>query len=415
MKSFKVLILALALVVMLTLGAAAKTVVEFWPWWLGTFEGYLNEMIAEFEAENPDIKIEMKNIDGNMAQALVTAINAGEAPDVVNLNNPVAYTFYTQGVLEPLDLYLAEDARDEYIDALWNKTMFDGTFNYTFPWYASPQIMIYNKELFLEAGLDPEKAPESWEDVLSFSRKIKKHTGKYGFAIDIKPWEEIQKVGEEVFTEDLSAVAFNTSKVAQRIAFFRTAYEEGLIPGNLPTYQEARAMFEAGQLAMYPVGVSMVKHIENNSPELAKKIGFGKHPTSPWSAKKIQTSMMNLVVLTSADEKEAAVKWANFLTSHQAQIEFSKLATIVPSTKIGLESDPYFANADTLALQAQTLASQSMEKASSLDVTAAPEGWDEMKKLLTDEFKAAIRGEKEIRETLDYLETRINHIIEDLN
>ena len=250
---------------------------------------------------------------------------------------------------------------------------------------------------------------------MEFSRKIKKNTGKYGFSIDIKPWEEIQKVGEEVFTKDLSAVAFNTIKVAQRIAFFRTAYQEGLIPGNLPSYQEARAMFEAGKLAMYPVGVSMVKHIESNSPELAQKIGFGIHPTSPGSAEKIQTPMMNLVVLTDAEDKEAAVKWANFLTGHKPQIEFSKLATIVPSTKIGLDSDPYFANANSLALQAQTLASQSMVKASSLDITAAPEGWDEIRKLILDEFKDAIRGEKEISETLDYLESRVNQIIEELN
>ena len=416
MKKSLVLTLVLGMLLAFSVtAAAADTVVEFWPWWLGSFEGYLNDMIDDFEAKNPGIKIKMNNVDGNMAQALLTAINAGEAPDVVNLNNPTAYTFYNQGALEPVDLYLEADARDEYIDALWEKTMFDGTFNYTFPWYASPQIMIYNKEVFKEAGLDPNDPPKTWEDVLEYSRKIKEKTGIYGFAIDIKPWELVQRVGEDLFNDDLTKVTFNTQKVANRVAFYRTAFEEGLMPNNFPTYQDARAMFESGKLAMYPVGVSMVKHIENNSPELAEKLGFGPYPTSVHGANKIHTSMMNLVVLNSSENKEAAVKWANYLTSHGPQIEFSKLATIVPSTKIGLESDPYFSEADSMALKAQTLASESMRKAANLDVTAAPEGWDEMTKIMTDEFRAAIRGDKSIRDTLDYLEDRLNEIIKELN
>ncbi|MEJ6951860.1 ABC transporter substrate-binding protein [Natronospora cellulosivora (SeqCode)] len=415
MKKKFIFILSLILILSLSLSISAKTEVEFWGWWLGTFEDYLNEMASEFEAENPDIEIKFNNVDGNMAQVLVTAINAGEAPDVVNLNNPTAYTFYQQGALEPLDLHFDGPVGDEYIDALWEKTMFDGFFGYTFPWYASPQIMIYNKEIFESAGLDPEDPPENWEDVMEYSRAIKEETGIPGFAIDIKPWELIQRVGVDLFNDDLSEVAFNVQEVYDRVQYFRTAHEEGLIPGDLPTYQEARSLFEAGELAMYPVGVSMVLHIENNSPELADKIGFGKYPVSPGGADKIHSGMMNLVVLDESENKEAAAKWAHFLTSHKAQIEFSKEATIVPSTKIGLDTDPFFKNADTMALQAQTLASQSMVNVHNLDVTAAPEGWDEIMGIMEEEFEKAIRGDVGVQEMLDFVEERANDIIEDLN
>lgn len=415
MKKSIVFVMALVLLLSFTINVGAKTVVEFWPWWLSTFEDYLNEMIAEFEAENPDIEIKMKNVDGQMGQVLVTAINANEAPDVVNLNNPTAYTFYKQGILEPLDLYLEADDRYEYFDALWEKTMFDGTFGYTFPWYASPQILIYNKAIFTKAGLDPDYAPGTWEEVLEYSRVIKENTNKYGFAIHFDQNHVVLRVGEELFNDDLTKAAFNTKKVADRLQFYRTAFKEELMPRNFPEWLEIRSMFESGQVAMFPVGVSMVKHIENNSPELAKDLGFAKLPTSPNGANKIHTSMMNLVVLNSSEDKEAAVKWAKFLTSHQAQIEFSKLATIVPSTKIGLDSDSFFTNADTLALQAQTLASISMTKAANLDVTAAPEGWDEIKNIIKEEFKKAVKGEKGIQETLDFVEERANSIIEELN
>lgn len=398
--------------------AVEPIVVEFWPWWLGTFDGYLNDMIAEFEAENPNIKIEMTNVDGDISVTLLTAIVAGEGPDIVNLNNPTAATFFNQGALAALDLHSGGvDLGAEFIDDIWESTSFDGVHHYAFPWYSSPQIMIYNKEIFEQAGLDPEDPPQTWEEVLEFSRKIKQETGKFGFAVPVRSWEMIQRVGEQVFNEDLSAVAFNTPRVARRLDFFRTARAEGLMPGHLPDFQEARTMFEAGKVAMYPVGVSMVKHIETNSPELAKNLGFGRFPTCAHEdgVVRVNAPIMNLAVLECSDVKEAAVKWGQFLSGHKAQVEFAKVATVVPSTKIGLEIDSFFVESDSLGVQAQLVASKAMAYASDLSLTSTPEGWQEMQDLLADGFREIITGDGNIQKLLDNLEYEINEIIAELN
>ena len=115
---------------------------------------------------------------------LVTRIASGDVPDLVNLNNETALTYYQQGALEPLDLYLKPADKNEYIPALWNKTIFDHKFNYAFPWYASPQVMFINEDIFAKAGLDPNKPPKTWEDMYNYSKIIKSKTGVYGFTME---------------------------------------------------------------------------------------------------------------------------------------------------------------------------------------------------------------------------------------
>src|SRR5690606_7074652 len=61
-------------------------------------------------------------------------------------------------------------------DAVQNALSFDGD-RYGVPQGADGRVLYYNKDLFAQAGLDEDWAPESWDDILDASRDLKKLDG----------------------------------------------------------------------------------------------------------------------------------------------------------------------------------------------------------------------------------------------
>ncbi|MGE5605503.1 MAG: ABC transporter substrate-binding protein [Bacteroidota bacterium] len=419
MKKSVYLLLVLALVISVSFSvvcAAGKIEVKVLTWWLSAFNDYLVQMEQEFEKKNPNIDIVLDNFDGDIMQTLTTRIASGDIPDLVNLNNETALTYYQKGALEPLDLYLSKEDINVYVDSLWNKTKFDGKFGYTFPWYASPQVLFINDEIFAKAGLDPVKdAPKTWEDMEKIGKVIKDKTGFPAFAIEFANlgWEETLRVGSDVFTKDLKKVAFNNKKVADRLEYLRRCYAAGLMPKNLPDYQAVRSMFEQSQIAMFPLGLSMYRWIKADNPKL--KFTVAPYPVSPNGADRLHVSMMNFVVMKASKVKKEAVKVGQFLTSSYAQIKFAVgPASIIPSTKVSVDSDPEFAKgADQGKVKAQIIAAKTMKAGDNLIVTIAPKGVDtnQLFTAVRDEFLKAIRGDKTVKDALKAAETQANQMI----
>lgn len=409
------LVAAMVMGVALSATGAEKTKVTYMTWWLSAFKDYLVRMEKEYEEKHPEIDIVWDNVDGDINQVLPTRIASGDAPDLVNLNNETAINYFQQGALEPLDPYLTPKDIEVYVPSLWNKTKFDGKYGYTFPWYASPQVMFIGNYLFKKAGLDPVKnAPKTWEDMYTVSKLIKQKTGVYGFNMEFAniAWEEPLRCGVPVFKDDLSAVAFNVPKFAARLEYFRKLVKEGLIPPQLPDYQTSRAMFGDGQLAMYPLGVSMYRWIRAEAPDL--DFSVAPYPVSPNGANKLHVSMMNFVLMKSSKVKKEAAEFAKFMTGTYAQVEFAKgVASIVPSTRVSLETDPYFVKgANTnMKLRAQLLAAQTMKNADNLIVTKVPKNVQGIYDVMRDQFLAAIRGEKTVQAALDAAEKQANEMI----
>ncbi|MGE5581194.1 MAG: ABC transporter substrate-binding protein [Bacillota bacterium] len=420
MKKSLLLVMVLALVVVFSLGpsfAADKVQVKVLTWWLSAFNDYLVQMKNEFEAKNPNIEIILQNFDGDITQNLPTRIAAGDVPDLVNLNNETAFTYYTKGALEPLDFYLTKKDIDVYVDSLWNKTKFDGKYGYTFPWYASPQVMFINDEIFKKAGLDPEKdAPKTWEEMERVGKIIKGKVNVPAFAIEFANigWEEPLRVGSPIFNKNLTKVAFNNPKFAARLEYLHRVYAEGLMPKDLPDYQAVRSLFEHNQIAMFPLGLSMYRWIRADNPKLAFTVA--PYPVSPNGANRLHVSMMNFVVLKAAKEKKAAVEFAKFITGSYAQIKFAVgPASIIPSTKISVDSDPAFAKGeDQGKVKAQILAATTMKSADNLIVTNVPKGVDvnQLFTAIRDEFLKAIRGDKTVKAALKTAEDQANQMIQ---
>ena len=110
---------------------------------------------------------------GSIQQKLVAAIASGKAPDLVNLNAQYVLDYVAKNALQPLDEYVTKEDKFLYWEGLWKGTVIDNK-AYAITWYVGPSgVMIYNKQLFEKAGLDPNKPPETWEEAIEYSRIIK--------------------------------------------------------------------------------------------------------------------------------------------------------------------------------------------------------------------------------------------------
>jgi len=412
MKKFFVVLLCL-IIGSLVLSAESVTV-EFWTLSLSTFSNYINSVIDTFEAANPDIKINWVDVPYDaFQQKLIASIASGNPPDLVNMNTPWAIDFAAQDALSPIDEFVTEVDKYGYLANYWEATVIDGK-SYAIPWYLSPQIMLYNKQIFEEAGLDPNVPPKTWDEIIEYSRIIKEKTGLYGYQPNIVAHIDLQEEGVPLISADGTKAIVNTPDAITKLKQHQLAFKEALMPQDLGGYQAGTQKYAGGRIAMFPVGITMVKHVQINSPSIFEVSDVTSFPLG--KGKKIPAGAMNVAVPYNAKNKAEAVKFGLWLTSPYWQVEFAKIATVVPSTKISLEEDPWFLErAETdLNVKAQLVASESMIYGFDQDAIGkiiGPAKYSEFRRILNDYWIAAIKGDYTVEEALSLAEEELNELL----
>lgn len=137
------------------------------------------DMIDEFNKTHPDIEMVPQSMPGSAGydtqdlSKLTAAIAAGSPPDVVNLNGPFIMEVASRGILMPLDDMIKSSKLD--LGRFYGYTIKQMTFQghvWGLPAGMDDRILYYNKDLFQKAGLDPNKPPKTWDELLDYSKKL---------------------------------------------------------------------------------------------------------------------------------------------------------------------------------------------------------------------------------------------------
>jgi putative chitobiose transport system substrate-binding protein len=140
-----------ALLLSMFVTAQAQTEIEFWTYYLSpNFDDYFNGLIAQFEAENPDIKVKWTDKQDTMERDLAAAISLGNPPDVVNLWNDSTFAGAQNGFLTPLTELpgvTPEFLQETYWENVSSIFTVDGV-PYGFPWYGwvDQGVMAYSSK-----------------------------------------------------------------------------------------------------------------------------------------------------------------------------------------------------------------------------------------------------------------------------
>ena len=140
-----------------------------------TIEALTNEYVKA----NPDVKIEAIYAGGYndaMSKAM-TAARGGNAPQISVLLSTEMFTLIDEELIEPFDNYVTEEEKKEWFGSFYPAFMENSQTEgktWGIPFQRSTPVMYWNKEAFKEAGLDPEKGPASWDELVEMGKKLVK-------------------------------------------------------------------------------------------------------------------------------------------------------------------------------------------------------------------------------------------------
>jgi len=142
----------------------AQVTLTYWQYDFGTRIDAMNQLIEQFNAENPDVIVVQETFPYDAyEQRVAAATAAGQGPDVVQLFYGWVGSWQRAGYIEPLP--------QEHIDHAWIEDYFipmvesvklDGEY-YGLPTAVRALALFYNKDMFREAGLDPDAPPQTWD------------------------------------------------------------------------------------------------------------------------------------------------------------------------------------------------------------------------------------------------------------
>ncbi|MCY7367615.1 MAG: sugar ABC transporter substrate-binding protein [Chamaesiphon sp.] len=308
---------------------------EFWTMQLQPkFNDYFKDAIAKFEVANPGIKVHWVDVPwGAMQGKIQAAMGAKTAPDVVNLNPDFAIQLAAKNAWLELDPVLTKGESKEYLPSIWQAGTLDGK-AFSFPWYLTTNVTIYNKELLTKAGV--AKPPTTYQELAQAAKQIKEKTGKYALFTTFVPedsndvLESLVQMGVQLVDKQGKA-AFNTPAGRAAFQYWVDLYQQGLLPKEALTqgHQQGIQLYQAGETAMLSAGAPFIETISKNAPQIAKVSAVAPQISGQTGKKGV--AVMNLVIPRSTKMSEAAVKFALFVTNATNQVAFAQASDTLPS------------------------------------------------------------------------------------
>lgn len=224
----------------------------------------LDKMVAEFEKQNPDIKVETEVIGyDDYFTKLQTQASSKTLPDVFEMNYENFNTYAGNGVL--LDLTELAEKDEEFSEDMLSGNSYeyfqkDGKL-YGLTEKMSDVVMYYNKDLFDEAGLDYPTEDWTWKEELEAAQTLTKE-GVYGTYAPVT-YNELYKTvvqnGGALFDENGTP----TLGSEENIEAFQWMLDKMLEYNVQPTPEQMSGkspedMFKNGEVAMIRTGSWMV-------------------------------------------------------------------------------------------------------------------------------------------------------------
>ncbi|SFF14217.1 multiple sugar transport system substrate-binding protein [Paenibacillus algorifonticola] len=319
----------------------AETVLQFWyPGHEETITGPVKELIAGFEQENPTIKIEYTPIPWkDYFQKLTVAYSAGSAPDVHGLGFGQLISTVDQDKYMDLNPFIEKskwDGKEDYFpDILQAGQWQGGQYGLLMP---DIRPLVWRKDFFKEAGLDPETPPQTLDELFTFAEKLKKvETGKTvraGIDIPSSNGEQaflsmLMLQGENYYQEDGTPTFDSDASISLLEKMVNLNKNGALISYN--GLRLEGSLFQNSEAAM---GFTAPYALVNLKKTVgAENIGYSFPPKG--SAGKQTALMLGTFLTMSKSTKygDAAWKFMEYWTKKENLLQISVASGYIPARK----------------------------------------------------------------------------------
>ena len=379
--------------------------------------GIITTMVDRFNAENPDIHVDVNVIAWPGYPQLTAQVAARDPPDLVTMHTGVISDYALKGLLEPVDNYLRQGqiSPADFTEASRAGVTLNGR-AYGLPWDTHGGLFHVNTALFAKAGLmrgGKPVLPTSPDELVAQARQFQQRTGK--------PYLIQSNVGDTAYAArnlytymmargavlfpDARRIQLNTPIGIDVANFFRRINAEKLGTQNMDT-PGAIAAFVSGEGGIYPTGTWMIGSFEKeaNTPGRPLHNSYAVFPYPRlWGEHVEFVSGHAWVVPTrqrSAKQRDAIARFFKFMAAHN--YDWARTGHI-PAFKAVLD-DPRFRSLPHRA-DIAPLASIGRPLPSYVQRQNAIEG------IVGEESVATFTGQKSVEKGLADAERRVNQLL----
>ncbi|MBR4749606.1 MAG: extracellular solute-binding protein [Abditibacteriota bacterium] len=406
------------LCILLILAASSVMAKETITFWYGASPDEriaYEQMIKAFEKQHPDIAVNGVLVPQAYVERKLTLSIAGKVPpDVVRFYAHLGGGMMSRGALEELDSLVREDGfgLEDFYPAGLEQNTYKGVL-YGLPWVLSPNALYYNKALFREAGLDPERPPKTWQELREYARKLTKYDkdGKpvrLGFSAFLYNPNNfamyLWQLGGELVDPETQKAVFNTREGAEALRFMSSFIREET--GDVNTLQNFNSQFHGnvndpfgnGAVAMFVDNPYKSSIFRANYPDLDYGIAtvpYGKYPAS-------EIVGNSLVIPRGSRHKRAAWEFIKFAASREQMIKVCSAGGRIPARRSAATDDTFCQDPIFKGFIDQLPYGKT--------IPIVP-GWAEASAEMASRIELYLKGKKTEKETLDEAEKRVNAII----
>jgi len=320
------------------------TTLRFWA--MGREAEVVGELVREFEAEHPGIRVEVQNIPWTAAhEKLLTAYAADGLPDLCQLGNTWVPEFATLQALTPLQSWVdasGEVAPQDYFPGIWNTNVIDGQL-VGIPWYVDTRLLFYRKDLLREAGYD--HPPRDWDEWERMNAALKQRMGPDRYPV-LMPLNEFEpqlslalQQDDPLLRDDDTRGNFRSPGFRRALGFYANMYQQGWAPKMSETQiSNVWDEFFRGFTAFYLSGPWNIREFNKRQPpSLQGEWGTAPLPGPDGPGAGIAGGT-SLVVFRSSRHKEAAWQLIEFLSRPAMQQRLHAIIGDLPPRRSAWQS-----------------------------------------------------------------------------
>lgn len=333
-------------------GVEAGAEIGFWTFYLSpTFDGYIKDTIARFEATYPGVKVKWEDHQGTFQDDLNNSFAAGNAPDVINLSVSEGWVsdYASKGLLLNLDDKVEQSVKDIYFPGLWKQQLIDGK-NYQFPWYQGLNVELINKRIFTAAGLDPAAFPKTIDGLPALCQTLK---DKASTVCDIRLTvndliaQMVYEGNVKPISDDGKTFTFDSADAVAWLQMYVDMVKAGTVDQSVITTKEDRTgllLFSAGQAPFYATGPNLIRDVKSNNATLYNDLAVAMAPLGKSGV--TGKGLMSISVKGDTKFPNASIALAQFFTNPRSMVQFAQQVSVYPSSPKAFE-DPFFSSSST--------------------------------------------------------------------
>ncbi|WP_037074707.1 ABC transporter substrate-binding protein [Rhizobium mesoamericanum] len=304
--------------------------------------------IKEWEGKNPGWKVTPEVVGWEQCQDKATTLAAAGTPvGMAYVGSRTLKEFAQNDLIVPVPM--TDDEKKSYYPNIVDTVTFNGT-QWGVPVAFSTKALYWNKDLFKQAGLDPESPPKTWAEEIADAKAIKEKTGIAGYGLPAKTFDNtMHQFMHWVYTNngkviDGDKIVMDSPEVLAALQAYKDITPYSVEGATAYEQNEIRAIFLDGKVGMIQAGSGAAARLKDT------KINWGVAPLPLGPSAKGKGTLLitdSLAVFKGTGVEDKAIEFAKFITSPGPQGEYelqggAGLTPLRPSPKVDefVKADP---------------------------------------------------------------------------